>query len=97
MQKVKVLRGQTLYDIAVQWLGDAQAATAIANTNGLSITAELEAGTELVLPAGSAYYEPAAAHFLESAQKPASAESGDSAYLLGGIGYMGIEINFIVS
>jgi LysM repeat protein len=66
MQKVKVLRGQTLYDIAVQWLGDAQAASAIANTNNLSITAELEAGTELVLPAGSAYYEPAAAHFRKS-------------------------------
>ena len=48
--KIRVLDGQSLFDIAVQHCGDVQASLAIAAANGLSVTDALLAGQELVVP-----------------------------------------------
>jgi hypothetical protein len=48
--KVKVLDGQSLFDIAIQHCGDVQAVYDIALLNNLSITDDVELGTELVVP-----------------------------------------------
>ena len=46
---MKVLQGQTLFDIAIQECGNAEAAIALAMSNGLSLTDELVPGIELIL------------------------------------------------
>lgn len=59
--KVKVLQGQSLFDIAIQKIGSAEGAFDLAVLNGLSLTDELASGSELSLPAATnssvvAYY-----------------------------------------
>ena len=48
--KVIILQRQTLSDIALEIYGDISGLPGIARTNGLSITADLEAGQELICP-----------------------------------------------
>ena len=50
MRKITVFVEQTLVDIAVQYLGSAEAVYALAQLNGLSITSILANGQELLLP-----------------------------------------------
>lgn len=91
---------QTLLDIALQSGGHVETVLALAAANGLSVTDRLEEGRELTIP------EPAEegdartvrlyrAHGIEPATE-ASAEDM-SACPYGGIGFMGIEIDFEVS
>jgi LysM repeat protein len=47
---MRVLAGQTLIDIAIQYLGSAESAFELAVLNGLSITDDIIAGQELLLP-----------------------------------------------
>jgi len=47
---MKVLPGQTLFDIAIQELGSAEGAFELSILNGLNITDELVPGQELILP-----------------------------------------------
>ena len=71
---------QTLPDIALQECGNIEAAFDIARLNGLSLTDELKTGQTL------------------DGVKPATAPSAGEveAAPYGGIGYMGIEIDFVV-
>lgn len=48
--KVTILQRQTLADIALEVYGDISSLPDIARENNLSITAELEAGQELICP-----------------------------------------------
>ena len=48
--KIIVLKRQTLADIALEVYGDISGLPSIAQANGLSITADLEAGQELICP-----------------------------------------------
>ena len=47
---MKVLSGQTLFDIAIQELGSAEAAYGLAVLNNLSVMDSLDPGQELQLP-----------------------------------------------
>lgn len=47
---VKILPNQTLLDIAIQECGTAEAVVDIALANGLSVTADIDAGTLLKIP-----------------------------------------------
>jgi len=47
---MKVLSGQTLFDIAIQSCGSIEAAFELAVLNGLNLTDELVPGQELALP-----------------------------------------------
>lgn len=48
--KVITQEGQSLFDISIIFLGDAMQAYDIAKANGKDVTAELPAGTELIIP-----------------------------------------------
>lgn len=48
--KVKVLDGQSLFDIAIQHCGDVQAVYDIAVLNNMSITDDVELGKYLIVP-----------------------------------------------
>lgn len=50
MRIIKVKQGQSLFDVAIMWLGSALGALLIAGANDLSITAPLAAGQELKIP-----------------------------------------------
>jgi hypothetical protein len=47
---VKVLSGQSLFDIAVQYTGIANTAIDIAKANGIDVTDKLTAGMTVVIP-----------------------------------------------
>lgn len=50
MMKRKVKDGQTLADVAVEEFGSWEAMISIAHQNGISMTENLAAGTELTMP-----------------------------------------------
>ena len=47
---MKALSGQTLFDIAIQSCGSAEAAFELAVLNGMSVTDDLVPGQELIMP-----------------------------------------------
>ena len=91
---------QTLLDMAVQSGGHVETVVALAAANGLSVTDRLEDGQELTVPEpvedgdGRAVrlYQ---AHGIEPATEASAEEMTACPY--GGIGFMGIEIDFEVS
>lgn len=91
---------QTLLDIALQSGGHVETVLALAEANGLSVTDRLEEGRELRVP------EPIAAgdtrtvrlyraHGIEPATEASAEDMMACPY--GGIGFMGVEIDFEVS
>lgn len=91
---------QTLLDIALQTGGSIETVLALAEANGLSITERLEEGQVLIVPelvegGDTRTVELYKAHKVE----PATEVSPDdmSACPYGGIGFMGVGIDFIVS
>lgn len=96
--KVKVLDGQSLFDIAIQHCGDVQASLAIAVANGLSVTDALLAGQELVVP-GPADRD-VQRYYRERALQPATAiTTVDESQTIAdeGVEFWTIEVDFIVS
>ena len=98
--KATVKERQTLLDDALQTGGHNETVLALAEANGMSITDRLEDGRVLTIPepvesGDTRTVELYKAHKVE----PATEVSPDdmSACPYGGIGFMGIEIDFIVS
>lgn len=89
--------GQTLLDVAVVTAGSVEAVVALAVANGMSVTDTLENGQELEL------VEPVrrdvVRRFAVSGMEPATEISPEeaSALLPGGIGYMAVQVDFVVS
>lgn len=50
MKQVEVVRGQTIFDIAIKECGDIRATAEIANLNDISETSKLESGTIITVP-----------------------------------------------
>jgi len=90
MSSVKILPKQTLFDIAVQECGSIEAVFEIARTNNLSITAELPAGTIIILP--EVYNRTVKKVYQDNGYKPASISDTN----FGGIGFWTIGDDFIV-
>jgi hypothetical protein len=91
---------QTMLDIALQTGGRLETAMALSAANGVSLTDRLEDGQELTVP------EPVAegdartvALYRAHGVEPATEASADDIWACpyGGIGFMGIEIDFEVS
>lgn len=91
MQRIKVKPGQTVFDIAVQEYGDVAAAQAVANANDISVSSAPQ--NHIYLPDDVEGNLPALQRIKASGIMPASDISGSD---LGGIGAMGIEIDFKV-
>ena len=90
---IRVLSNQSVPDIAVQHAGSFEAAFALAEKSGISVTAEIEAGEEL--PEVPVQNRSVAAEYAQRGTKPATFDSDVA--LLGGIGFMSIDENFIVT
>ncbi len=93
-----VLNQQSLFDIAVQTAGSAEAAFDLALENDLSLTDNLEVG-EPIVEQGNWSNRRVAEYYAAKGLKPATAATDEQFNeILGeGIGFMGIEIDFIVS
>lgn len=95
MNKAEILDGQSVFDFAVHRTGEVSNAAAIAFVNDISVNDDLEAGTELIIPDSVVDERETKRFFSVSRSKPAG---GDVNELLGGgIEFMGIEIDFVVS
>lgn len=94
MNLVKVLYQQTIIDIAVQELGDAERAVEIAALNGLGITDELTAGQVLQVPDYDASKVNTVQLFMNKALAPASVD--DAMTIDEGIDYWALEMDFEV-
>ncbi len=91
--KVTVLDRQSIFDMAVQSSGSAEAAFEVAILNNLSITDDLEAGQELILL--QIVNKEIATYYANRQLKPATGIT-ESEIQPGGIDFMGIEIDFII-
>ncbi len=91
MRNIKVKQGQSLLDVSILETGNISNALAIANATGVSIDAEL-AGVA-VIPDGVEIDIPTVSYLASQSNKIASAISGSD---MGGIGVMGIEIDFVI-
>ncbi len=97
--QVKIVEGQSLFDIAIQRLGSAEAALEVAILNGLSLTDELTTGETLQLP--GVINKAMAGYFKGKNIIPTTGavagddESGE--LIKEGIGYWAISVDFVVS
>jgi len=91
---ITVLENQSLLDISVQTSGDIYAAIELAIANDKSITDSFDAGAELI-PA-EIYNTEIVNYYNNRRLTPATAITQEE-MLEGGIDFMGIEIDFIVS
>lgn len=91
MRNIKVQQGQSLLDVAILETGNISNVLSIANATGVAIDAELEGVA--VIPAGVEMDMPTVSYLASQSNKIASAISGSD---MGGIGAMGIEIDFMV-
>ncbi len=92
MTDVITYEGQTLFDLALQYMGDASKALDIALDNGISLSDDLEPGATLTLP-DTQGNRAMTQYYTVNKIMPATALETE----IGGINYMGIEIDFIVS
>ena len=94
--EIKVLNGQSLFDIAIQSAGSIEAVFDIALANGISITDDLEPGTVLVVPA--VLNRQVAEYYRVNGIQPATGITvSDAPALQEGVEFWGIEYDFIVS
>lgn len=89
---------QSLLDIAIQECGSFEAAYELADRNGLAVTDDLETGAVVEFIREDVTKKQVVAHLAARRIKPATAASelDTSIVPCGGIGFMGIEIDFIV-
>lgn len=99
MKTVIVLDNQRLIDISMQELGDVERLVELAALNGVSMTEELVAGSTIQIPDYEAAKVTTVKTFSDTSKAPASATESDHFPKVppGGIGYMQIGGNFIVS
>lgn len=98
MKRYEVLNGQSLMDIAVQEYGSADAALDIAAENNMAVHDRIAAGYILTLPDRGIDDNRTVTAFRLRNCRPATALNEEDRILLsGGIGNMGINIDFVVS
>jgi len=92
---MKVCKGQSLFDVACICLGAAEAAIQIALLNGISVTDDLVVGQELKLP--DVVNRDIVSYYANNGLNPATGITDTEVERLGGLGYMALGIDFIVS
>lgn len=98
MKVVKILLGQTICDLAVQELGDAERSMEIADLNGLSLTDDLAALNTLLVPDYDSAKVNIVSLFSDLANAPACADvSGGVNSIPEGIDYWILENDFIIN
>jgi hypothetical protein len=94
MRTIIAKEGQTLFDIAVQGMGDAESAYEIGRLNSISVTTGLVSGQVLMLP-DQATDADVLREFEIRKYVPATNDIGTDDVGLG-IEFWGIEIDFVV-
>lgn len=99
MRNITVHNGQSLADIAVQECGAFEAVFSLATRNGLSVTDSLSTGRLLVYGQEDIVKKQVVAMLAAGKVRPATEVTAEemAAVPYGGIGFMGIEVDFIVS
>jgi len=93
---MRVLERQSLLDIAMQYCGDASAAFAIAVLNGISASDGLIVDSELLLP--DVIDSDVVKYYINNDIQPATTVTDrEMNAQLGGLGFMSLGIDFIVS
>lgn len=92
MSKAVVQAGQNIGDIAVQYCGSHEAVFEIARLNNLSVTDEVAAGVEILIP--DVYDKRVRRFYVEGGYFPAT--SDEISELEGGIGFWTIGVDFCV-
>lgn len=95
MSKAKVMAGQNLLDVVVQETGSMEKAMDVALDNGLNITDDLTPGQEINIDEELQKDNYVVSDLQLKGAKPATGTTAIE--VPGGINYMGIEIDFIVS
>lgn len=90
---------QSLIDLAIQACGSFEAAYVLADRNGIGLSDELIPGLELEYAVSDITHQQVVITLAASGSKPATAITPQDTEQVpyGGIGYMRIEIDFIVS
>jgi hypothetical protein len=91
MSSVIVQPGQTIIDLAIQYCGSVEVANELAQLNDKSITDELQVGETLLVP--EVFNKRVRQVVVEQSIQPATNLGDDEE----GIGYWGIEYDFIIS
>jgi hypothetical protein len=91
--------GQSLLDVAIECCGSLDAVLTIATRNGLSVTEKLTAGRQIEIAQGDVVDRRVVDYYAARGISPATGLSAadETTAPTGGIGYMGIGIDFIVS
>lgn len=97
MKVIKVLKNQTLVDIAMQELGDASGAITLAVMNGKKVTDFLDSGETIQVPDYDIEKRHLVNLFQDDSNKPASGDNLDIYGSKQGIGYWFIDNTFVVS
>lgn len=85
---------QSIFDLALQYYGSIEAAFDIASANGLSVTDDVEVGTELTEPTSvTLVNSDIVTYYSVNSIQPATS---DNLILATGIGYMEIESTFTI-
>ncbi|MBO7438243.1 MAG: hypothetical protein J6U21_01035 [Bacteroidales bacterium] len=95
--KVTAAYKQTLLDIALQTGGTAESAMELALINSRSLSDELEAGNQITLPDTPQNRQMVKYYDVNNILPATGLKPENSGIVYGGINYMGIEIDFIVS
>ena len=95
--KITVKAGQTLADIAVIYMGSMEALMALALANDMAVTDSLTAGQQI--ESVDIMRPDVARIFMAARSQPATEIGNDTEQNtpLGGIGYMAVGVDFIVS
>lgn len=96
---VTILSNQSLFDISIRYTGTIENAFKIAVANGLSLTAELEPGAQLIIPADVEMNNDVISYFAAKRIQPATGFEYAEIEVtpeLEGISYWIINKNFIV-
>ena len=98
--EVKVKERQTMFDVALEYLGGAEGAFALAERNGRSITDPLPEGTLLSYDAADVVNAKVVQHYTTNGICPATAITQDEINAIlatcEGIGYWEIGYDFII-
>lgn len=96
--KIRVLHNQSLLDIADMHTGTVLSAFAISVANGISLTDELEPGSELIIPDDVLTDADIQGYYKAKQVRPATAiQPGEGPEPLEGIGYWTIGRTFVVA
>ena len=95
MKSIGSTQGQWLGDVAIKHIGSIEGLFELSLKNGISPTGNLKPGTELI--PSQIINERIVSYFKRNGINPATSDTGSAQAISRGIGYMRVNIDFIVT